>query len=182
MAPGLDAARQLALFERVQKWLWPTGKPSGPQLQGPVEAMRMVAALELLPATAKTLAGDRFLEQAKKLGSYWPLGRVGARRPLRGTAANVVPKTQAEAWLEKLFELDWEKTDGAAFAAASLARVTGNSALDVGASLREQVAARLTQISANATWIDMVLRKTELDASDVKRVLGDSLPAGLRLE
>lgn len=182
IAPGLDAARQLALFERVQKWLWPRGKPAGPQLQGPVEAMRMVAALELLPATAKTLAGDRFLEQAKKLGSYWPLGRAGSRRPLQGSAATVVPKAQAEAWLERLFELDWEKTDGAAFAAASLARVTGNDVLDVSASLRAQVAERLTQISANATWIDMVLRETELDASDVKRVLGDSLPAGLRLD
>jgi hypothetical protein len=182
VAPGLDASRQLALFERVRRWLWPEGKASGGQMQGPVEAMRMVAALESLPAAAKTLAGTRFLEQVKKLGSYWPLGRVGARRPLQGTAANVVPRAQAEAWLATLFELDWEKADGAAFAAASLARVTGDPVLDVSAALRHEVAERLTRISANATWIDMVLRETHLDANDVKRVLGDSLPAGLRLD
>lgn len=183
VASGLDARRQLELFERVRRWLWPQGKSDrGEQLQGPVEAMRMVAALELLPADAKALAGARFLEQAKKLGSYWPLGRVGARRPLRGSVANVVSRAQAETWLAKLFELDWEKADGAAFAAASLARVRGDTQLDVSAGLREQVAERLTQISANATWIDMVLRETHLDPSDVKSVLGDSLPAGLRLE
>jgi hypothetical protein len=170
------------LFERVRRWLWPRDKSDrGEQLQGPVEAMRMVAALELLPSESKLLAGERFLEQAKKLGSYWPLGRVGARRPLRGSVANVVSKAQAEAWLTKRLDLDWEKTDGAAFAAASLARMTGNPALDVNPALRDQVAKRLTQVSANAPWIDMVLRETHLDPNDVKSVLGDSLPAGLRL-
>jgi hypothetical protein len=183
VAPGLDATQQLQLFERVQPWLWPKGKAkAGAPLQGEVEAMRMVAALELLPADAKSYAGAQLLQRVNKLGSYWPLGRVGARSPFRGSAANVVPAAQAEAWLNQLFELDWEKADGAAFAAASIARITGNPTLDVSASLRERVAERLTQISANPNWVDMVLRQTQLDHNDVKRVLGDSLPAGLRLD
>lgn len=182
VAPGLSEERQRALFERVRPWLWSHGKrPQGEPLQGPVEMMRMVAALERLPAADKSLAGARFLEQAKKLGSYWPLGRVGARVPFHGGSSNPVPKEQAEAWLQKLLELDWAKADGAAFAAASLARVTGDGSLDVSVALREVVAQRLTEISANATWVDMVLRPTSLDSSFAKRVLGDSLPAGLRL-
>ncbi len=185
VASGLGEERQHALFEHVRPGLWPPGKRDGSApgapLHGPVEAMRMIAALERLLPAEKVRAGTRFIEQAKKLGSYWPLGRVGARVPFHGSAANVVPKVQAEAWLEKLFELDWKVTDGAAFAAASLARVAGDSQLDVSAALRERVAQRLVDISANATWVDMVLRPTNLDGGDVKRVLGDSLPAGLRL-
>src|SRR5690606_8117473 len=86
VAPGLSASRQQALFERVRPSLWPKGKPPpGPPPQGPVEMMRMVAAFERLPAEAKAEAGALFLERIKKLGSYWPLGRVGARVPFHGS-------------------------------------------------------------------------------------------------
>ncbi len=182
IAPGLSAARQLALYERVRPWLSAQGKrPKGPPLLGPVEMMRMVAALERLPAEAKVAAGARFLEQSKKLGSYWPLGRVGARVLFHGDPANVVPPEQAERWLEALLALDWYKAEGAAFAAASIARVTADRALDVSAGLRERVAQRLTEVKADAIWVDMVLRPTHLDPNDIKRVLGDSLPPGLSL-
>jgi molecular chaperone DnaK (HSP70) len=178
VAPGLDESRQRVLFERLSPGLWP--KKGAAPLLGAVEGMRLLAGLERLPAHEKVRAGQLFLAQVKQLGSYWPVGRVGARVPFHGSAATVVPTEQAEAWLRVLFELDWKKTDGAAFAAASLGRATGD-ARDVGAALRERVAERLVAVSANAHWVDMVLRPQHLDNSDVKSVLGDSLPAGLRL-
>ncbi len=182
VAAGLDAAQQEALFEQVRPWLWVSGKPpAGARLEGPVEMMRMVAALERIPATAKAKAGALFIERVKKLGSYWPLGRVGARVLFHGSAGAIVDKQQAEKWLARLLELDWKKSEGAAFAAASIARVTGDASRDVSAELRTQVADRLTEQGAAASWVDMVLRATDLGQGDVKRVLGDSLPPGLKL-
>src|SRR5262249_29863523 len=147
----------------------------------PVEMMQLLAVLERLSVEAKTAAGELFLERSDKLGSYWPLGRVGARALLRADASLVVPRNVAEHWLERVLSLDWEKAEGAAFAAASIARLTGVAAHDVEAPLRAQVVERLTQLRAPASWIDGVLRASDLAEGDLKRVLGEALPAGLRL-
>jgi molecular chaperone DnaK (HSP70) len=183
VAAGLDRARQLALFEDVRPWLWRgSGKPPpGPHAHGPVEMLQLLAALERLPAEHKQAAGELFLERADKVGSYWPLGRLGARALVHGDPEDVVPRDTAEAWIARLLELDWAKTEGASFAAASIARVTGKSELDVDAKLRETVAKRLTQVDAPSTWVDMLVRPTSIGEGDMSRILGDKLPAGLRL-
>lgn len=182
VAAGLDGEMQKQLLMQVRPSLWPRGKSSqGAQLQGIVEMMRMVAALERIDQVDKVEAGVLFIQQVKKLGSYWPLGRVGARALFHGPASAVVAVKWAETWIEQLLLLDLNKAEGATFAIASLARVTGDSARDVNPELRNRVAERLTAAGAPPTWVDMVLRASELDQSDFKSVLGDSLPAGLRL-
>jgi len=182
VAAGLSAERQQQLYEDVKPWLWrERTPPSGPTAHGPVEMMQLLAALEALPVEAKTAAGELFLERSKKLGSYWPLGRVGARALLRGNASLVVPREVAERWLRQLLTLDWEKSEGAAFAAASIARLTTDAARDVDPALRHQVHDRLAQIQAPPSWIDLVTRPTAVEAGDLARLLGDTLPKGLRL-
>ncbi|MEX1368242.1 MAG: hypothetical protein AB1Z98_34245 [Nannocystaceae bacterium] len=47
--------------------------------------------------------------------------------------------------------------------------------------MRRDVAKRLAKAEVPATWIDMVTRGTALAEGDLTRVLGDSLPIGLRL-
>lgn len=182
VAAGLDAEHQRELFEDVRPWLWRQGKPPpGPHRHGPVEMMQLLATLERLPASDKQSIGDLLLTRAKKLGTYWPLGRVGARVPVRGEAADVVPPAIAEAWLRRLLDLDWGTAEGASFAAASIATLTGDEARDVSPELRREVAQRLAKAEAPATWIDMVTQGAALAEGDLKRVLGDSLPVGLRL-
>jgi hypothetical protein len=182
IAAGLDRERQLALFEDVRPVLWPPPKPPpGPRPHGPVEMIKLVAALERLPPEHKKAAGELFLERARKVGSYWALGRLGARAPLQGGPDCVVGQETATAWLETLLELDWGAAAGAAFAAASIARHTGDRERDVDADLRARVAARLGDAKVPATWVDMVVRPSDLTDGDVGRMLGDSLPAGLRL-
>jgi hypothetical protein len=143
--------------------------------------MHLVAVLERLPIDAKTAAGELFLERSDKLGSYWPLGRVGARALLRGDASSVVPPGVAQRWLRHLLALDWEKAEGATFAAASIARLTGDPALDVDASTRSEVIERLARVKAPPSWSELLLRPSGLPEGDLKRVLGEALPAGLRL-
>ncbi|MCA9711739.1 MAG: hypothetical protein KDK70_38240, partial [Myxococcales bacterium] len=182
IAAGLPAARQRDLYDDVRPWLWPAGKPPpGPHAHGPVEMMQLLATLERLPADDKRTIGELLLTRAKKLRSYWSLGRVGARTPFHGDPADVVPPAVAQAWLERLLALDWAAAEGAALAAASLAALTGDPARDVDPALRKTVAQRLAKADAPASWIDMVTRPTVRSEGDAKRMFGDSLPVGLRL-
>lgn len=184
IAAGLHADRQRALYEELKPWLWRDANakpPPGPHKHGPMEMMQLLGVLERIPAEAKRESGELLFDRADKLGSYWPLGRVGGRMPFHGDPADVVPPAVAEAWLRRLLELDWAKAEGASFAAASIARLTADPERDVDPALRKLVAERLAKTGAPASWIDMLMRPSDLSEGDMKRVFGDSLPVGLRL-
>lgn len=182
IAAGLDADRQRSLYEDVRIWLWPPPKPpAGPHAHGKIEMLQMLAVLERLPPDDKQAAGALMLERAKKLGSYWSLGRVGGRAPFHGDPDDVVPPEVAANWLDELLALDWAKAEGAAFAAASIARLTADSKRDIDPKLRKTVADRLGKAKVPASWVDMVVRPSDLSDADMKRMFGDSLPVGLRL-
>ncbi len=185
VAGGLDRAQQEKLFEEVRPWLEPPKgrfpmRPRGPQAHGHDEMVRLLAALERLPAARKAEAGAWMLPRLEGR-SWWPLGRLGARQPFHGSAHDVVTRDVATAWLQRLLALDWKKADGAPFAAAQIARLTGDRERDLDAALRETVAKRLVQAKAPETWVQMVREVVELSAQDEVRVFGDTLPAGLRL-
>ena len=182
IAAGLDAERQATLFADIQPWLWPPPKPpAGPHAHGKIEMMQMLASLERLPEADKRVTGALLLERAKKIGSYWPLGRVGARTLFHGETDDVVSAAVAQEWLEQLLALDWANAEGAAFAAASMARLTADPARDIDDATREAVATQLRKAQVSASWVDMVVRPSDLSDADVRRMFGDSLPVGLRL-
>lgn len=183
VAAGLDATRQVQLFEEVEPWLWRDGgtPPGTPHKHGPVEMMQLVAGLERISREAKERCGDLFLARAKKIGSYWPLARVGARVPVRADPEDAVDSAVAQRWALALLELDWATSEGAAFAAASVGRLTGDARRDLSPQLRKTIAERLTAAKSPASWIDMVLRGADMAASDMKRVFGEGLPVGLKL-
>ena len=138
-------------------------------------------ALAPLLQLRKQQAGAWFLQRVKKVGSWWPLGRLGARELFCSDDAEVVPTATAEAWLGRVLALDWEKDDTAAFAAVLLARETGDPTRDVDDALRTQVIKRLRAAKARARWIAVVESHAALSDKDAGALLGDSLPAGLRL-
>ena len=113
--------------------------------------------------------------------TLWTLGRIGARQPFHGSSHDVVPPETVAPWLQTLLALDWKRLEAAAFAAVSLARVTDDRSRDLPLALREQVIARLQASHAPPLWMDMVREKVELDAATERRVLGESLPPGLKL-
>ncbi len=189
VAGGLSPEQQHSLFESARPWLEPPKgrvpkKPKGPKALGHDEMVRMIASLERLPAASKIEAADWILHRLEcKAGgrSWWPLGRLGSRQPFHGSAHDVVPKEQAETWLERLLSLNLKREDGASFAAAQIARFTGDRARDLDEALREQVAIRLEQEGAPKAWIRMVREIVDLSEQDERRVFGDTLPVGLRL-
>ncbi len=182
VSAGLDVARQAAVFEELQPWLWREGAPPpGPHKHGPVEMMQLIAGLERLGRDAKERAGELFFERAKKIGSYWPLARVGARSPFHGDPEDAVDGAVARRWIDRILALDWSNAEGAPFAAASLAKLTGDARRDLDPEIRRVVADRLSGAKSPASWIDMVLRGGDWAAGDVKRMFGEGLPVGLKL-
>ena len=184
IAAGLDATRQREVFEELKPWLWRSADakpPAGPHKHGPVEMMQLLAVLERVGRDDKREIGELLLERADKVASYWPLGRVGARVPFCGERSDVVEPAIAERWIARLLALDLATAEGASFAVASIARMTGDATRDVSEATRRTVADRLAKAKAPAPWIDMVLRPAELTEGDRGRMFGDSLPVGLRL-
>ncbi|MEE2757349.1 MAG: Hsp70 family protein [Myxococcota bacterium] len=185
---GLDAAAQLALLDRIEPWLRPSLEMRNrkkPKYLGAEEAIRLVGALERIPIDRKIDWGRWFLEQASDVSQAgrpaWCLARLGARQPFYGSPHLVIPPDVAQEWLESLLAMDWRKVSQAAFAAASIARMTGDRARDVDDDLRRRVASRLERIESTHHMAEWVKDVVKLSVKDEVRFLGDSLPEGLKL-
>ena len=188
VAGGLDAERQRQVVDKTKPWLLNEGK--GKPLPGPVphgtdEMIRLVAALERVPSATKVELGRWILRKIQRGGfpSWWPIGRLGARQPLQGSAHDVVPKDVAAEWLEKLLDANWKSAEGAAFAAAQVARATGDRERDLDAALREKVAVRLEQSGRpDAAHLARAVREPlPLTVDDEAEAFGEALPVGLKL-
>lgn len=160
------------------------------------DMLRVGASLERIPSAYKAEIGAWLLGQIEAIpsggkldarasaryGRYlWALGRVGARQSFQSSAHEVAPSDVAEDWLRTLMKLDWRKVEPAGFAAAHIARMTGDRSRDIGAEVRSEVLRRLAASGAPPMWTAMVSQVVELDQAVETRLLGDSLPPGLKL-
>jgi hypothetical protein len=160
------------------------------------DMLRLGASLERIPAAYKAEIGDWMVGRimsipvspkpdAKSAATYarylWALARVGARQPLHGSAHEVAPPDAAGRWLTELMLLDWKRIEPAGFAAAHLARKTGDRTRDIDEDLRAQVLQRLASAGAPAGWSALVRDVVELDQESSTRMFGDALPPGLKL-
>ncbi|RQQ04617.1 molecular chaperone DnaK [Burkholderia stagnalis] len=188
-AGGLDDDAQSQVRDAIA-FLEPTdGKrrklPFDPAKVGPADMTRLSASLERLPVERKIELAERLVALLQKpadgaLGA-WAIGRIGARQPFYGSAHGVVPADVAARLLDALFALDWKQVEPAAFAAAQIARMTGDRSRDLPPDLRDAVLRRLAAANAPAAWLDRVREVVALDVDDTVRVFGESLPAGLKL-
>jgi hypothetical protein len=188
LAGGLDAAAQMAILETIEPWLRPGAGHKNrkkPKYQGEAEALRLVGALERIPATVKARWGDWFLDRVRDGEPTgrpaWCLARLGARQPLYGSSHQVVGPNKVADWLHVLLERDWRRTHNAALAAANLARRSGDRTRDIVPELREEVAQRISKVPALAHLAQTVREVMALERKDASRVFGESLPEGLEL-
>jgi molecular chaperone DnaK (HSP70) len=193
---GLDAAAQLRLLDdfafNLQADEQERGRRPVTLVNGSEEDMlRLGASLERVPSAYKAEIGTWLLDQLMQASSargeavqaryLWALGRIGARQPFHGSAHDVAPVADVEQWLAALLTLDWKKVEPAGFAAAHLARMTGDRTRDISEELRAQIVQRLEAAKAPASWSAMVGSVVELDQAMEKRMLGEALPPGLKL-
>lgn len=159
--------------------------PFDPAKVGHTGMIRVQASLERIDVERKVQLGEQLLERLRKPSenpqTWWALGRIGARRPLYGSAHGVVPPEVAQPWLDAVLAIDWKKVEPAAFAAVQLSRLTGDRSRDVPEEARATVIRRLEALGAAPAWIRMVKEEVALDEADTGRAFGESLPAGLKL-
>ncbi|HEU4373744.1 MAG TPA: Hsp70 family protein [Telluria sp.] len=189
VAGGLDAAQQRRLLDdfafNLEANEQGDDSGAGAVVRGSDDDMlRLGASLERIPSAFKVEIGEWLLGRLGKANdalTLWALGRIGARKPFYGNLDDLVPADAVATWLDAILALDWRRIEPAGFAAAYLARMTGDRARDLPLALREAIAARLRQVGAPAAWITMVAEVVTLDEATERRVLGESLPPGLKL-
>ncbi len=191
VAGGLSQEQQETILADIAKYLHP-GAMKNPQSAKAAQEMgyesmvRLAASLEMLDVEDKVLLATWFLSKAINHSQFeqahwWAVGRLASRTPLYGSQHNVVPREQAEQWLPKLLDQNWQKEPMIAFAAVMICRKTGDRQLDISDDYRQQVLAKLQQSKVPDSWLSLVAEVNELSESESKRVFGDALPSGLTL-
>jgi molecular chaperone DnaK (HSP70) len=190
IAGGLDEDAQTRIVEQLAFYLMPPSprprpRPKGPKMLGQDDMVRLAGSLERLPPAKKAEVGGWLVERLTKHDepkqTWWAVGRLGARVPFYGSAHQVLPRETAMKWLALALRQDWAKVDTAMFAAAQLARASGDRERDLPEQLRLEVALRLEKGGAPAAWPSMVREPTELAEAEERRIFGESLPPGLVL-
>ncbi|EPP2130937.1 Hsp70 family protein [Vibrio alginolyticus] len=191
IAGGLSQEQQETILADIAKYLHP-GAMKNPQSAKAAQDMgyesmvRLSASLEHLEVEDKVLLATWFLSKAINQNQFeqahwWAMGRLASRTPLYGSQHNVVPREQAEQWLPKLLEQNWQKEPMIAFAAVMICRKTGDRLFDISDDYREQVLTKLKQSKVPESWVSLVEEVKELSESESKRIFGDALPSGLTL-
>jgi hypothetical protein len=186
-APGLSAAHQ----HEIRNYLGGIGvgrrKPGtrlNPQFER--DGWRLLASLEHLSGSTRGALGAELLRKLRKEPSdrawLWSLGRFGARIPLYGSLACVVPAATVQEWIHFLLDLR-EVSSETANAIIQLSRRTDDRTRDIDEGVRESV---LSELQAAGVADESVLRQlTEFvmpDRTDVARTFGEPLPKGLHLQ
>jgi molecular chaperone DnaK (HSP70) len=191
IAGGLDEARQTALLDELAYYLEPQGprpraRPKGPKALALEDMVRLAGALERVPVARKVQLGDWLLARLEKgeiseQGTWWSLGRIGARAPLYGSAHTVVPAEVAGKWLTRALAKNLDAVEQAPFAVAQLARLTHDRQRDLEPALRERAEQALSRVREGELWVKLVREGGELTVAEQSRVFGESLPPGIRL-
>lgn len=189
VAGGLEAAAQEQLseelLERLRRLSTGGGRAAKEKIPGLEDMARLLAVLERIPAARKVEVGELLLARLGRKGEtpalWWAVGRLGTRVPAYGSAHDSIPAVVATTWLERVLALDWRATPPAAFAAALLARRSGDRARDLDETWQEQTLQRLRTAKAPTGWLRMVEEVAELSEADTAQVFGEALPPGLRL-
>jgi hypothetical protein len=194
IAGGLDEARQNEMWTFLRPHLAArvppdapknTSRPKGVQPEGLEEMVRLAASLEHLEPAAKMELGDwivaRLQQEETSAGIWaWALGRLGGRAPIYGSSHRVVPPEKAAQWLSYLMQAK-TKLEGAHFAIAQIARLTGDRSRDGSERARREAIAFLERSKAPSSWVKMVQEVAALEVADEARALGDTLPVGLKV-
>jgi molecular chaperone DnaK (HSP70) len=187
VAGGLNTALQVQLFNRLRGPLLGKGGAK-PPVNELAEMWRCAASLERLDAKTKAQLGEVLLKQAVKSPVaphvFWSLTRLGARSLLYGPLNTVLHRDTAHDWLDALLPFDPANDNERlawAFALASIARKTGQRALDIDESRRKSVKTVLKTANAPDEWLQMVESVVDLTGSARSRLFGETLPIGLRL-
>jgi len=186
-AGGLSAAFQ----HEIRNYLCGIGigrKKPGTRLNAQLErdGWRLLASLEHLSGATRAALGGELLRKLKKEPAdstwLWSLGRFGARIPLYGSLACVVPTETAEEWVAALLDLR-DLTPVAAEAIVQIGRLTADRTRDISPEVRKGAVERLKAEGViDEPMLRALVEFVVPGRSSVSLTFGESLPKGLHLE
>ncbi len=193
IAGGLVTGQQEQIYDRTAQLLLPSSKQAKklaeakPSKQELAEMWRAVASMERLQVGTKSKLGDELLARMETRKGredsthLWALSRLGARVPLYGPLNLVIPPAQIKLWLQPILTWDWPEPDKVALPLAQLARRTGDRSRDLDDATRAKLADHLRLLPGGDRAVVLVEQVVALEAREERVVLGDTLPAGLRM-
>ncbi len=171
---GLTKGQQLQLFHLLLPTILSRKGVNAKDEYLYSEKLRCLASLELVDPEQKIKLGkgllQRLVDGKGKPFDYWALGRLGARQPLYGSLANVLPKQTCEMWVEALIDMPFKDEEHIGFTLLHLARKTD-----------------LVEVNLRPGLLTTVEQKFGIDLSiplsqeEQARFFGDSLPLALTL-
>ena len=198
IAGGFSAGRQTqiaalvlpAIRQRFRQARTGRGK-AAPYASGNHEAAeiwRMLGSLELLDQTLRRELGEMALDlmvrasfEPVRNALTWMLGRVGARVPVYGPLNLVLPVSVVTDWVESLLKAADLKDGTVQLTLMQLCRKTGDRFRDPDAALRRRVIERMRLAGAKESLLQLIEFGGELDQEAAAMIVGETLPAGLRL-
>jgi len=187
IAGGLSAAHQ----HELRNYLGNIGvgrKKAGSRLNAQLErdGWRLLASLEYLSGATRAALAAELLRKLKKDPAdnawMWALGRFGARIPLYGPLACVVPPATAQEWIVSLLELR-ELNHDTARTIVQLGRVTEDRARDLGHDVCERAVQRLRGERLGEEYLLRALIEfIPPGRQEASLTFGESLPRDLQLE
>ncbi|MGI5844847.1 MAG: Hsp70 family protein [Candidatus Xenobium sp.] len=186
LAAGLSTTSQEELWAQMSPHLLPGRRHIKTRVKSLLasertEFLRLAASLERLPLAEKEALGTVLRARFKaRPEDCWLLARLGARRLLGGGPQHVLDPEFVTPWVEDFLATRWRDPRSVGFALAEITRFTGDRRLDLSEERRLAVASRLRAESLPEA-ARMVEEIVEVEAEDKARLLGESLPVGLRL-
>lgn len=164
LAAGLTKGQQTQLFHRMMQ-------ATTHDQYAYAEKIRGLASLERIESQLKIKLGLdllKTLETGKgKPCDYWALARLGARKLLYGSLADVLSKQTCESWIERLLNMPQLDSQHGNFLLAALIHPIEQRSLDVSEKTVKRVKERIGEVEL--VW----------DQVQQERLFADSLPAGL---
>jgi hypothetical protein len=186
VSAGFNAAQQQELANRMIGLLGLGKRKAGrlnPQMLR--DAWRLLAGLERLDRSQRARLGDellaRLVREPQNGAFASAIGRFGARMPLYGPLSSVVAADVAERWLEILLGLKSFSGDAIA-AVVQIGARTDDPVRDISDDGRGRAVARLTQLGVPEDVLRSLREHVPVDRISGGRMLGESLPEGLRLD
>jgi len=185
VAPGLTSAMQQQLFDAYAPFVMPGKAPKGKTPPPSPEEMReLLSFLERVDLGRRQMLGAALIEETYGQVSpnlFADIGRLGARMPLYGEAALMLPASIVEPWVEQWLRLPWDKRPGALPAALRMSRMTGDARRDLSERVRQAVVARGKSLGATEDMLKPLGQVVHWRREERVKHLGDTLPVGLTL-
>ena len=152
------------------------------------EIWRMLGSLELLDQSVRLELGDMIVDLMNRAAFepvrnalIWCLGRIGGRVPVYGPLNLVLPAERTCGWIVALLRTSDLKESVVQLALMQLSRRTGDRFRDIADELRNRLLSGLATVNASQHYLQLISEGGTLREEEAGLILGEALPAGLRL-